>query len=98
ALRDTRLEDLLHAGETRGDVETRHTTGVEGAHRQLRTRLTDGLRRDDADRHALLDEAAGGQRTSVAALADAALGLAGEGGAHERLLHAGLDHLLRQRL
>src|SRR5690606_23170251 len=98
ALRHARLEDLLHAGETGRDVQAGHTTGVERAHRQLRARLTDGLRRDDADGDTFLDEPPGRQRATVAALADAALRLAGERGAHERLLDAGLDDALRQLL
>ena len=37
-------------GQTVRDVLTCHTTGVEGAHRQLRAGLTDRLRRDDTHR------------------------------------------------
>jgi hypothetical protein len=42
------------------------TTDVERAHRQLRTRLTDGLRRDDADRLADVDQATTRQVAAVA--------------------------------
>src|SRR4028118_1049799 len=49
-----------------GDVLTRDTTGVEGAHRQLGAGLTDRLGGDDADRLADVDELAGGQRAAVA--------------------------------
>ena len=44
---------------------------VEGAHRELGARLADRLRGDDPDRHARLDELAGGQVHAVAAPADA---------------------------
>ena len=57
ALRHARLEQLLDAGKTAGDVETTGDAAeVEGAHRQLRARLADRLRGDDADRLAHLDE------------------------------------------
>src|SRR5699024_10897095 len=48
ALRNTSLEELLHARETAGDVVT-DATLVEGTHRQLGARLTDRLGGDDAD-------------------------------------------------
>src|SRR5208283_573181 len=57
------------------------TADVEGAHRQLSAGLADGLGGDDADGFALLDEAASGEISPVAELADAALGFAGEHGA-----------------
>src|SRR5690242_17152993 len=50
ALRDASLEQLLHAGQALGDVHAGHTAGVERAHGQLRARLTDRLRGDDAHR------------------------------------------------
>src|SRR6185437_13765198 len=40
---------------------------VEGPHSELRTRFADGLRRDDADSFAHLDEAPGGEVAAVAA-------------------------------
>src|SRR5437764_1130009 len=49
ALGYPRLEDLLDTRQTLGDVLTRAATGVQGTHRQLRTRLTDRLDGDDAD-------------------------------------------------
>jgi hypothetical protein len=45
----------------------RRTTDVEGAHRELRARLADRLRGDDADRFADVDQAAAGQVAAVAA-------------------------------
>src|SRR5699024_10517051 len=78
APRDPGLEQLLHARQPGGDVLAGDTALVEGAHRQLRTRLTDGLRRDDADGLAHVDQLAGGQRPAVADRADAVLRLAAE--------------------
>ena len=69
----------------------RHTTGVEGAHRQLGAGLADRLGGDDADRLADVDELAGGQRAAVAPGAGADLGLAGQDRADLDLLDAGGD-------
>ena len=41
ALGNPGLEEFLDPGQAVGDVLARHTTGVEGPHRQLGTRLTD---------------------------------------------------------
>ena len=78
ALRGAGLEQLDHTRQTVRDVVTRHTTGVEGAHRQLGAGLTDRLGGDDADRLADVDQLAGGQRAAVAGGAGADLGLAGQ--------------------
>ena len=59
---------------------------VERPHRELRARLADRLGGDDADRHALLDELAGGQVHAVAAAADAQRRLAGHRAADLDLL------------
>ena len=88
ALRDAGLEELLHTRQTRGDVLTRDATGVEGAHRQLRAGLTDGLGGDDADRLADVDELAGGQRAAVAARADTLGRVAGQDAADPDLADA----------
>ena len=94
-----RLEDFLDARQTRGDVEAAgDAAGVERAHRQLRARLADGLRGDDADRHAVIDELAGGEGLAVAALADAALRPARERRAHMHTLDAGGDDGARRRV
>src|SRR5690606_13276854 len=92
-LGDARLEQLLDSGQTVGDVGARHTTGVEGTHRQLRAGLTDRLGGDDADRLADVHELAGRQRTAVAGGADTDLRLADERTAGADGLHAGLDQL-----
>ena len=76
------LEELDDTRQTLGDVVTSHTAGVEGPHRQLGTRLTDGLRRDDADGLADVDQLAAGQRTAVAHRAGTAGSLAGEHAAY----------------
>ena len=56
ALGLARLEELLDAGKTLRDVARGGDTArVEGTHRELRTGLADGLRRNDADRLAHLD-------------------------------------------
>jgi hypothetical protein len=52
----------------RNVVGAGHTTGVEGAQRQLRARLADGLGSDDADRLAHLDLAAACQIFTIALL------------------------------
>ena len=65
------------------------TTDVEGTHGELRARLADGLRSDDADCFAQLDQSARGEVTAVAEDADATLGLAGEHGADLDALNAG---------
>ena len=84
ALRDARLEQLLDAGQTLGDVRAtgRHTAGVERAHGELRARLADRLRRDDADRLTDLHEPTGREVAPVAHPADALAGLAGHDAAH----------------
>ena len=50
ALGNTSLEKLFHSRQATGDIDTRDTACVEGTHRELRTRLTNGLRCDDANR------------------------------------------------
>ena len=71
------LEQLLHAGQTAGDVLT-DTALVEGAHGQLRAGLADGLRGHDADRLADVDQLAGRHRTAVAHRTHAGAGRAGQ--------------------
>ena len=58
ALGDASLEQLLHAGQTLGDVDAGDAAGVERAHRQLGARLADRLRGDDTHRLADLDDLA----------------------------------------
>src|SRR6202022_36405 len=78
ALGDASLEQLLHAGQTLGDVDSGDTTCVEGTHRQLGTRLADRLGCDDSHRLTNLNQLAGGQVATVASAADALAGLAHE--------------------
>ena len=82
--------------------ELRRAADVEGAHGELRARLADRLRRDDADGLAHIDGRAAREVAAVALGADAVLGLAGEHRADLHFLNAGgvdrldvpfLDHL-----
>ena len=67
-----------------------HAADVERTHRQLRARLADRLGGDDADRHAFLDQRAGGQVHAVAQPADAQRRLAGHRAADDDLVDAQL--------
>ncbi len=71
ALRLARLEQLDDARQAVRDVRAGDAAGVERSHRQLRARLADRLRGDDADRVADLGDLAGRHRAAVAGLADA---------------------------
>ena len=53
------------------------TANVEGTHRQLSTRLADGLRGDDTDRFADFDNLIAGKVAAIALDTDAVFGLAG---------------------
>src|SRR4051794_24700268 len=75
-LRVARLEDLDDTRETMRDVRSGDAAGVERPHRQLRARLADRLRGDDADRVADLRHLAGREERAVTRLAHARLGLA----------------------
>src|SRR5690606_25486646 len=87
------LEQLLHPGQTGGDVLAGHAAGVERAHGQLRARLADGLGRDDAHRFAHFHQLARGQVAPVAAHAHAVPGAASQHRANLDRLHAGLFDL-----
>src|SRR5215213_2448095 len=82
ALRLARLEQLDDARQAVRDVRAGDAAGVERPHGQLRARLADRLRGDDADRVADLGGLARGHRAAVAGLADARGRLALEDGAH----------------
>ena len=69
------------------------TTDVERPHGELRTRLTDRLRRDDADGLALFDQLAGREAAAVALLTHAAHRLAGQHRADLDLLESGILNL-----
>ena len=75
------LAFLLDVGDA-GQVVARDASGVEGTHRQLRSRLADGLRRDDARRHADVHQPSGRQVAAVALGADALAQFAGQHRAH----------------
>src|SRR6478609_2487284 len=86
------LEELRDTRQTLRDVvRGRHTTGVEGTHRQLRARLADRLGRDDAHGLADVDELARRERAAVALGARADARLARQDRADLRLADAGLD-------
>ena len=72
----------------------RRAADVEGTHGELRARLADRLRGDDADRLADVDRRAAGEIAPIALAADAVLGLAGQHRADQQLLDAGLVDLL----
>jgi hypothetical protein len=79
ALGDPGLEQLLDAGQTRGDVHARgHAAGVERPHGQLRAGLADRLGGDDAHGLTEPDHLAGREVAAVARAADAVARLAGE--------------------
>ncbi len=82
ALRVPRLEDLDDAREAVRDVRAGDAAGVERPHRQLRARLADRLRGDDADRVADLGGTARGEERPVAGAAHAELAAALEHRAH----------------
>ena len=89
-LRLSRLEELLDTRKTLGDIATRDTAGMEGSHGQLRTGLTDRLRRDDTDRLADLHRLAGRHVGAVALRANTVHALAGENRANLDRSSAGL--------
>ena len=71
-------------------VDLRRAADVEGTHRQLRAGLADRLRRDDADRFAVVDRRAAGEIAAVALAADAVDEFAGQRRADLHFLDAGL--------
>ena len=82
ALRVPRLEDLDDARKPVRDVVSGDAARVEGPHGELRPRLADRLRGDDADRVADLGHAARCEERAVAVPADAPLAAALEHRAH----------------
>src|SRR5581483_3918611 len=71
-------------------VDLRCATYVEGAHRQLRAGLADRLRRNDADRLAMVDRRAARKVAAVALAADAVDELASQSRSYLHLLDTGL--------
>ena len=103
---DVQVLDLDGAFEVRLDERLlrnlRRAADVERAHGELRARLADRLRGDDAHRLAHIDRSAAGEIAPIALAAAAAGRLAGEHRADLHLLHAGIDQpldvlLLEQR-
>ena len=93
-LRAAGLEKLLNSRKTLCDIlGGRDTTGMERSHCKLCTRLTDGLRRDDTNSLADIDELTVSQRSAVAVSANAVLQSAGENRAYLYLLGAGSHDL-----
>src|SRR6185295_9513134 len=78
--------------------DLRRAADVEGAHRELRTRLADRLGRDNADGLADIDRGAAGKIASVTLAADAIHELAAEHGANTDFLHVSGFDLLRHVL
>ena len=76
----------------------RGTTDMEGAHRQLRARLTDGLRGDHTDRLTNIHRRTAGKVTAIAKAANALARIAGQHRADLHLLHARTFDSLRLHL
>ncbi len=74
------------------------TTDVEGTHGQLSTRLTDGLRRDNADRLTDVDLVTARQVTSITLATDAVTGFACDWRAYAHLVDTGLFQRIDQPL
>src|SRR5579885_2206623 len=98
ALRVAGLEDLDDARQAVRDVRAGDAAGVEGPHRQLRARLADRLRGDDAHRVADLGHLARRREDAVAGAAHARLGAALQHRADRQpvLLAELLDEVLEQ--
>src|SRR5699024_7668291 len=73
SLRIASLKQLLNPRQTLGDVVSSHTAGVEGTHRELGSRLSDGLGGDDAHGFANFHGSAQGQVAAVTLAADSVL-------------------------
>src|SRR5713226_6646354 len=71
---------------------------VEGAHGELRARLADGLRSDDADGFAQFDHATGSEVAAIAQRANAAAGFASEHGTDAHALDSRALHLVGEFL
>src|SRR5262249_12421791 len=82
----------------RFDDAARRTADVEGSHRELRARLADRLRGDDAHRLAELGQPPGAEVAAVAHDGDATLGVARQGRPDAHPLEARVLDLLRQLL
>src|SRR5699024_7316352 len=74
------LKKLFDTGKTLCDIVTGHTTGMEGTHGQLGTRLSDGLCGDNTYSLTYLYRLAGRHVGAVALRADTAVRTAGQDG------------------
>src|SRR5206468_4329963 len=94
------LHDARALGLVLGSLDdaARRAADVEGPHRELRARLADRLRGDDAHRLAELGQPPGAEVAAVAHDADAALGVAGQGRPDAHPLQARVLDLLGQLL
>src|SRR5882757_1207161 len=82
---ETLVTDLNAACRRRS---RRCATDVERTHRELRSRLTDRLRRDNTNRLTDADRTAAGEIAPVAGRADAIACLTADGRTHHHLVHA----------
>src|SRR5271163_3345218 len=90
------LDDTVVARFERGTLGNagRGSADVERTHRELRARLADGLRGDDADCFAEFHHAPRGEVASVAESANSATRFASEHGANANALDTGSLHLV----
>ena len=93
----TEFNGAFHQGANHTGFSGGHTTGVEGAHGELRTRLTNGLGRDDANGFTQVHQFVVGQGPAVALPADRAGRLTGERRAHLHHSNAGRFNAGTQR-
>ncbi|MBA7569502.1 hypothetical protein ES708_11241 [subsurface metagenome] len=70
------FEKLFHPGQTAGDIQPHHPTGVEGTQRELGARLADTLGGDYAHGGVGFNQVPAGKVSPVAALAGAVPGVA----------------------
>ena len=95
----TELDGARHFGADHTGFSGGHTTGVEGPHGELGSRLTDRLGRDDADGFTQVDQFVVSQCPAVALTANGTVGFAGERRTHTHGLHAsGLKGLGQRRI
>ena len=93
------LDGARHLGANHTGFSSGHTTGVEGPHGELGSRLTDRLGRDDADGFTQVDQFVVGQRPAVALAANGTVGFTGERRTHTHGLDAsGLEGLGQRRI
>ena len=89
-LRLARLEEFFNTGKTLRDIVARAAAGVAGSHGQLRAGFADGLRGNDADSLAGVDQLGCLKVHAVALRPHAGTGFAAENRADIDLVDAGL--------